>query len=102
MSSAMSDWSKIVDPKKLVLGVSSDGIIELTLPTDQDLSVNGTVPRDVNATIPNSVFGQNVNTHNYIKPYIDRCTFKEDVSLRVVSCLGIRSTGSPLNNSCTA
>ena len=93
-----------MDPKKLVLGISSDSIIELTVPIDKDLSINGTVPRDVNATILSTVFDQYTNSmkDDYLSPYTNRCTFSADYSLRVASCFAMRSVGSPLNSSCTA
>src|SRR6266511_3886694 len=100
MSSAMNDWSKIVDPKKLVLGISSNSIIELTVPIKEiDLSFNSTVPRDINSTIPSTNFMKD----NNLNTYTDRCTFKEDYSLRVSSCLEMRSVDDgPLSGSCTA
>jgi len=86
MSSAMSDWSKILNPKKLNLGISSDIIVELTVPVKDSLSINGTVPRDVNATIPSNVFVPYNDSakDSYLKTYTDRCTFKENYSLGMV------------------
>ena len=104
MSSAMSDWSKILNPKKLNLGISSDIIVELTVPVKDSLSINGTVPRDVNATIPSNVFVPYNDSarDSYLKPYTDRCTFKENDSLGVGSCFTIRSANGPLYDSCTS
>src|SRR2546421_4145078 len=100
MSSVMNDWSKIVDPKKLVLGISSDSIIELTAPIKEDLAINGTVPRDINVTIPSTIFDPYTNSSNdnYPRPYMEQCTFKEDHSLRVGSCFAMRLVGNSLNN----
>src|SRR4051794_8644681 len=101
ISNAMANWSKIVNPNKLVLGVRLDGIIELTMPVEGNLENNSIVPRDSNATISKSVIGEPYKQS--ASPYIDACTFQEDPSLRVGSCFALRSIReAPLINSCTA
>jgi hypothetical protein len=100
ISNAMINWSKIVDPNKLILGVRLHGIIELTESIEGNLENNSTVPRDSNTTISKSVIGEPYRSSAL--PYIDACTFKEDYSLKVGSCSAIRSTKGPLINSCTA
>ncbi|RHZ81506.1 hypothetical protein Glove_120g80 [Diversispora epigaea] len=103
ISNIMDDWSKTVEPKKLILGVVLYGVIELTMPIEGNLESNSTAPLDITADIKYSVFGGSFSSdYDATSSYYDVCSFKEVYYLNVGSCQAIRSKSGPLLSSCTA
>ncbi|CAG8611225.1 6590_t:CDS:2, partial [Diversispora eburnea] len=99
ISDTMDGWSKTVESKKLILGVSLYGVIELTMPMEGSLESNRTVPLDTTANIKYSVF----DSYSYsTSSYYDTCSFLEVDYLNLGSCAVIRSKNGPLSSSCTA
>ncbi|CAG8758956.1 11739_t:CDS:2, partial [Racocetra fulgida] len=103
ISIIMDGWSKIMDPKKLILGVAVYGVVEFTRPIEGSLENNNTVPLDTTVDIKSSVFGAIFSSdESATVSYYDVCSFKEIYYLNVGSCQAIRSKTGPLSSSCTA
>ncbi|RIB06116.1 Glycoside Hydrolase Family 18 protein [Gigaspora rosea] len=92
----MSDWSKIVKPSKLNLGVDFYGIIELTTPIDMgSLDNNQIAPR-------NLIKAPFTTLYPSIDYFYDKCSFQMINSIQLYPWYYMKQQSGPLINSCKA
>ncbi|CAG8645926.1 1398_t:CDS:2, partial [Gigaspora rosea] len=98
-ASIMNNWSKIINPAKLNLGVDFYGVIELTAPVDLgSLDNNQIIPRNL-TTAP---FATSYSSDPSVYLFYDKCTFTLDKSIQLYPWYFMRQQTGPLINTCTA
>ncbi|CAG8626728.1 10062_t:CDS:2, partial [Racocetra fulgida] len=98
-STIMSNWSKIIKPAKLNLGVDFYGIVELTAPVDLgSLDNNQIIPRNLTKLPLDTSYSSDPS----IYLFYDKCSFTLDMSIQLYPWYFMRLETGPLINTCTA
>ncbi|CAG8641583.1 20686_t:CDS:2 [Cetraspora pellucida] len=97
-SAIMSNWSIIVKPAKLNLGVDFSGVVELTAPVDLgSLDNSQTIPRN----LTKAPFITSYNSDPSIYLFYDKCSFTLDHSIQLYPWYFMRQETGQLIDTCT-